>query len=177
MSKETIIDTITNKINCLGISSSRTIGYDEFNKKRYSENDIVYEQIEGSGIRGLYYPYNDISYNPFINKWIMKCCHIHFRLTNNLIPNQSKYKETYHTLPEYLKIQRSNNTIQNARLKHNNGIFLRESHSNPNLPKTFYITLEYDESDYRDITKVSKNIPLEFSKECRLEDILKLNTI
>ena len=174
LDKDSYINKIINRVEILGITSSKKLGEDQFDNKFYNENMIT-EQVQGSNIIQLTFPHNDIIYNQLIHKWIMKCVHIQFRTKFNLIPTQIDNGDCYHTLPKYLKIQRTNGDIQEGRLIDNAGLYLRKSMSGIDDKLTIKVRVEYDSDVFRDIHTVTGKLQL--YKDCSLEDIIKINNI
>ena len=177
--KSKIIGKINGLVENLGSSSCKMVDLDQFDGKIYKEK-ICCQQIEGAKFIGLVCPYNDISFNPDINQWMMYCANIWFRETHNIIPSIES-GECYHTFPKYINIQRTSKIegkagkIQAGRLLGDSAISIQNSKSKPELHKQFYVTIEFQNTSNDDIKNIKCD--LDSIKSVLLTDLAKLNNI
>uniref|UniRef100_A0A6C0IXX0 Uncharacterized protein n=1 Tax=viral metagenome TaxID=1070528 RepID=A0A6C0IXX0_9ZZZZ len=177
--KSKLIERINGLVENLGSSSWKIIDLDQFDGKIYREK-VYCQQIEGGKYLGLYYPYDDISFNPEMNQWMMDCANMWFRQINNIIPS-IKSGSCFHTFPKYFNIQRTSKIegeigkIQPGRLMTNSAICIRKSNSKPELPEQLYVSIEFQDTPTDDIKQIERD--LDSAKSVPLIDLAKLNNI
>ena len=157
---EEIIETIQNKMLSLGFSSSRFVGLDDLDNQYYNDDNLICGEIEGSELKGLYFPYNSIVYHPK-NQWRFECLQVSFFLEYGIIPNSN------HNIPRVLNIPRSNGTIQKAILKEKEGIQIKKT---PEI-EDLYVVVHFSDENPDEISELLCN----YNKKVSLHDLVEIN--
>lgn len=171
---ETSIEVINARVESLGYSSRKIIGQDDLDFKNYESGVLCSKQMEGSQTLNMYYPYNDILYNPEINEWKMLCAQIYFRIHYNLIPNEN-YTSIH--FPPIINIRRSSGKIQKGRVKKQCGFRIskksleEDAIPTSRIPK-LYLRVEYNTSD---INLEDYTLPKDYYKDIPIQEIKEFN--
>jgi hypothetical protein len=187
---ENIIDGINSIVNMLGAFSSRRIGVDEYDRKKYNdyysddenennenipeENRFCHSLIEGAN-NEVSYVHNAVGHVRK-NQWRHICLNMYYIVNRNIIPNPTHPNYTaingnqdssYHDFPRFFKIKRSGGDIQDAKWEYNESIKLHKSRTLNDAHERLYITANYLPDKSIDIHNsdcydyLFKNIPLD----------------
>ena len=92
-----------------------------------------------------YYPYNSYYYH-IENDWMFPCLQSLHLTNKQIIPHS--YRHRYHTLPNIVKIKRSNGEVHDTMVVNNQwGIRLRKSESHLDNYEHFYVRVHWDDNN------------------------------
>ena len=150
----------------LGLFSSKRINEDEFTKQIYYDN-MICSRIIGANIANFYYPYDIINYHEK-NEYLMFCFNLLFQSHHKIIPFE------FLDIPNIINIKRSSGSIQEAKIKENDGLICRQSKSD--ILKKNLINLKWNNQELFDWLKEFGEIELAeyiFINKINVEDFLE----
>ena len=172
--KELIIDNIKRVAHTVGFLSSKYVGVDEIDMKKYTVDEDDYNdelkdgKIACSECVGIYFPYNTVMYHKD-NEWKFQLVIQEFQMKYMIIDKQ------FHNLPHVFNIKRSSGKIQRAKLGKNSGLVLRKSRTNKDTKPYFYVKVLYYEDINKEINEDQIDESIDFYKDFKLDSIIDLN--
>ena len=142
--------------------TSRFVGMDMYDNKKYNEYDPDFNTIYIYGIQNIYDVPAGIVYYHKSNELLFQCTNIEFMISEFIIP----FKFTNIPSNKIYLVKRSNGDIQDTCLLKNGGIFLRDD--------ILRITNNFSSSKDE---KLNPGILNDFQKAVYLDEFLKLNDL
>ena len=172
--RELIIDNIQRVAHTVGFLSSKYVGVDEIDMKKYPideddyNDDLLDGKIHCSECVGINFPYNSVMYHKD-NEWKFQLIIQEFQIKYMILARQ------FHNLPNVFNIKRSSGQIQKAKLGKNSGLVLRKSKTNKDTKPYFYVKVFYYEDINKEINDDIIDGNIDFYKDVKLDSIIELN--
>jgi hypothetical protein len=162
-----IIEIISYKAGGLGLFSSKRIGVDELDEKKYadSEEKLRTRSVKYSETVDIYFPYNNIICHD-MNMWKFKCLEKDFWIRYNIIPYTS------HDIPTILNFKRSNGDIQRGRIDIKEGLVIKRL-ENFDDKYNLYVLLHFNKEENDNIE--DDDTHLVYQKLVPIETLVEIN--
>lgn len=162
-----IIEIISYKSGGLGLFSSKRIGVDELDEKKYadSEEKLRTRSVKYSETVDIYFPYNNIICHD-MNMWKFKCLEKDFWIRYNIIPYTS------HNLPTILNFKRSSGIIQRGRIDMKEGLVIKRL-ENFDDKYNLYVLLHFNKEENDNIE--DDDTHLVYQKLVPIESLVEIN--
>lgn len=173
-SAKEIIENIESCAKYGQIRCSINIYHCYLSNKDYDSDEHMFEKALIGAFK--YYPYNTYYYHTE-NEWIFPCLESLHLTEKQIIPHS--YRNRYHSLPNIVKIKRSNGEVHDSMAVNNQwGIRLRKSESQMDIYEHFYVRVHWDEDNKHLNEELVRDLALNEScsyKDVTLESLVQYN--